>query len=467
LKAAGVEISGQEIDLVEQVWGEERPAMPKAALRAHPTKYAGETVADKLKRIRTAMRETDAGALAVGALDEIAWALNLRGADVDFNPVFISFLLVEEKKARLFVDTSKLSEELKASLPADLSLEDYPRFGQALARLGAEGRAVWMDPQTHNQHSRQEVIKAGGRILADPSPISAWKAIKNQAELEGFRAAHHRDALAMVKFLRWLETAVPAGELTELSAAARLGEFRAEAPEYIGPSFETISGYGPHGAIVHYRVNAESDIPLKTEGIYLVDSGGQYEDGTTDITRTMALGTPTAMHKKAYTAVLRGHLQLFRSLFPEGTDGYQLDVLARAPVWAAGLNYGHGTGHGVGAALCVHEGPFSVSPRKNMTALAAGHVLSIEPGYYKTDDFGMRIENLAVVVEVEQNESGNFLGFKPLTLCPYERQLIDKKMLNPTEIEQINDYHKTVLDVLSEELDEAHRAWLTQACRPL
>ena len=467
LQVADVEFSGQEDDLVEQVWGDERPAMPKAALRAHPLKHAGESGTDKLKRIRGAMREAGAGALAVGALDEIAWALNMRGADVDFNPVFIAFLLVEEKMARLFVDTSKLSEDLKGLLPADLKLEDYGLFGQALAQLGAQGSTVWMDPQTINQHSQQEVKREGGHIFAKPSPISAWKAVKNQAELKGFRAAHKRDALAMIKFLRWLETAVPAGGLSELNAAARLGEFRAEAPEYIGPSFETISGYGPHGAIVHYRVNAESDIPLKSEGIYLVDSGGQYEDGTTDITRTMALGTPTAMHTKAYTAVLQGHLQLFRSIFPEGTNGYQLDVLARAPVWAAGLNYGHGTGHGVGAALCVHEGPFSVSPRKNMTPLAEGHVLSIEPGYYKTDDFGMRVENLAEVVEVEQNESGCFLGFKPLTLCPYARQLIDKNMLNPAEMAQIDDYHKTVLDALSGELDEAHRAWLTQACRPL
>ena len=440
--------------------------MPKAPLRAHALKYAGESIVEKLKRIRGAMQEAGTVALAVGTLDEIAWALNMRGTDVDFNPVFIAFLLVEDKQAWLFVDTSKLGEELKDCLPADLRFEEYAQFGKALAHLGGQGSAVWMDPQTINQRSQQEVKQAGGQVLAQPSPISAWKAVKNQAELEGMRAAHERDALAMIKFLRWLETAVSAGELSEINAAARLGQFRAEAPEYIGPSFETFSGYEAHGAIVHDRVTAESDIPLKAEGIYLVDSGGQYIDGTTDITRTLALGEPTAIHKKVYTAVLQGHLQLFRSIFPEGTNGYQLDVLARAPVWAAGLNYGHGTGHGVGAALCVHEGPFSVSPRKNMTPLAEGHVLSIEPGYYKTDAFGMRVENLAVVVEVEQNESGRFLGFEPLTLCPYSRKLIHKELLSPAELSQIDDYHQTVMRTLAPNLDTEHRTWLEQATRP-
>jgi len=267
--------------------------------------------------------------------------------------------------------------------------------------------------------------------------------------------------------LMWVQEAVPQGRETEISVAEKVEEFRSQNELFVGMSFNTISGYASHGAIVHYAVSEESNVQVKPEGLLLVDSGGQYKDGTTDITRTMAVGTPTAEHKRSYTAVLKGHLALGRAWFVEGTNGYQLDTLARAPLWAEGLNYGHGTGHGVGAYLNVHEGPFSVSLRKNMNPLQPGNVLSNEPGYYKAGEYGIRIENLVQVVVKKESDSGRFLGFEPITLCPYERALIDLSMLTDVERRQVDEYHQLVYQKLSARLDEAHRRWLEEATRPL
>jgi Xaa-Pro aminopeptidase len=298
-------------------------------------------------------------------------------------------------------------------------------------------------------------------------PIPAWKSAKNAAELAGIRAAHVRDGVAMVRFLRWLEGAVPAGGVSELSAEEVLAGFRKRGERYVGPSFRTIAGYAGHGAIVHYSATPESSARLLPEGLFLIDSGGQYVDGTTDITRTVALGEPTTEQRRAYTAVLRGHLRLRGARFAAGTNGYQLDVLARSPLWDFFLDYNHGTGHGVGASLCVHEGPFSVSLRKNLTPLQVGNVLSNEPGYYRAGEFGIRVENLVQVVKVAENDHGIFLGFDDLTLCPYDRRLLDVAQLNEGERAQIDAYHGRVLRELSPLLAPDERGWLEVACAPL
>ncbi|HOX43342.1 MAG TPA: aminopeptidase P family protein [Myxococcota bacterium] len=467
LTARGVLLAPQEEDLVEAVWGAGRPALPTAPLRTHALSAAGVDAGAKLTRLRTAMQAAGVDAVVLAALDEIAWLTNLRGADVPFNPVFIAYLVVEPRGARLLVDPAKLGAGARAALPADLEVLPYERFGEVLDGLGRAGAGVWIDPATVSRWTAARLRHAGARLLQQPNPVPAWKAVKNEAELAGARAAHLRDGVAMARFLAWLEQELPRGRHTEASLAERLEGFRREAPGYLGPSFETIAGYGAHGAIVHYRVSAESDVPVAAEGVLLLDSGGQYLDGTTDITRTLGLGGDLSAARREYTAVLQGHLALGRARFLAGTNGYQLDALARAPLWAAGLHYGHGTGHGVGAALCVHEGPFSVSLRRNLTALEPGHVLSIEPGVYVEGARGIRVENLAVVVPAGDTPHGRFLGFEWLTLCPYDRRLIEPELLSPAERRQVDDYHARVRDSLGPHLDEPARAWLDRATRPL
>ncbi len=403
----------------------------------------------------------------LAALDELAWVFNLRGSDVNFNPVFIAFAVVEPEGARLFVDLQKVGTAEREALPANVILQPYGALDDYLASLGDSKAAVWIDPGTVNAHVRRVLADGGARVVERSGAIAGWKAAKNGAELEGFRQAHIRDGVSMVRFLRWLYEAVGKVELTELTVSDKVTAFRAVHEQFIGMSFNSIVGFAGHGAIVHYAASEESDVPVTPGEILLVDSGGQYLDGTTDITRTVSLGDPTAEQKYAYTAVLQGHLGLKRSQFLEGTNGYQLDMLARSPLWQAGLNYGHGTGHGVGAALCVHEGPFSVSPRKVMAPLAVGNVLSNEPGFYKADSFGMRIENLVTVVEKDVNVSGRFLGFEDLTLCPHDRNLLDVEMLSEVERKQVDDYHAWVKETLSPLLDGADLAWLEEATKAL
>jgi Xaa-Pro aminopeptidase len=471
LAARGIQLAPQEPDLVEAVWGADRPALPTRPTRAHPLEFAGESAEAKLGRLRGAMQAAGAGAMVLSALDEIAWLLNLRGQDVDFNPVFIAHLVVEPCRSVLLVEPAKLSPETRGALPGGTELLPYEAFGPVLDRLGKLGQPVWLDPATVSRWSAERLRAAGAGLHPAPSPVPAWKASKNPAELRGLEAAHRRDGLAMARFLAWLEGALGQDGLSERGLAARLEGFRREAPEYLGPSFETIAGYGPHGAIVHYRASEQSDARVRPEGVLLLDSGGQYRDGTTDITRTLWLGPAEGALfeavRREYTSVLQGHLALGRARFAAGTNGYQLDALARAPLWAAGLDYGHGTGHGVGAALCVHEGPFSVSLRKNMTPLEAGNVLSIEPGVYREGSHGIRVENLAVVVEAEVTPCGRFLGFEWLTLCPYDRRLIAAECLSPVERAQVDAYHARVREALSPGLDAGARDWLARACRPL
>ncbi len=467
LKGKGVELVPVTQDLVERVWGTDRPAMPDGPLRVHSLEFAGETVESKLERIAKAMSGNGTDAYVLAALDELAWVFNLRGSDVNFNPVFIAFAVVEPEGARLFVDLHKVGTAEREALPANVILQPYGALDDYLASLGESKAAVWIDPGTVNAHVRRVLNDAGAGVVELPGAIAGWKAAKNEAELTGFREAHVRDGASMVRFLRWLGEAVGNEELTEMSVWDKLKEFRRVHEEFIGLSFNSIVGFAGHGAIVHYAVSEESNIPVTVGDILLVDSGGQYVDGTTDITRTVILGVPSAEQKHAYTAVLQGHLSLKRSQFLEGTNGYQLDMLARAPLWQAGLNYGHGTGHGVGAALCVHEGPFSVSPRKVMAPLTVGNVLSNEPGYYKADSFGIRVENLVTVVEREVTESGRFLGFEDLTLCPYDRNLIDDSRLSDVERSQIDTYHAQVQRLLSPLLEGDDLAWLVEATASL
>ncbi len=462
---AGLELVPQQEDLVDRIWAGQRPDLPKDHLYAHPLKYAGESTAQKLARLRTQLEKGGAKALVVSALDEIAWLFNLRGRDVPNNPVFYAYAIVTGDRATLYTETSKLDAKVKETLGSDVAIAPYESFQAALAKLQGP---VLVDPNTSSAEVESTLRRSGIEIILKDSPLPAWKAVKNKAELDGMKAAHVRDGAAMVKFIRWLKGAILKEGLDELNVADKLESFRKESPEYLGASFTTISGYAAHGALPHYRATPESFSRLEAKGIYLVDSGGQYVDGTTDITRVFALGAPEARHKQVYTAVLKGHLLLKRTLFPTGTNGYQLDVLARQPIWAEGLDYNHGTGHGVGAALCVHEGPFSVSLRKNLTPLEVGHILSNEPGCYLVGDFGVRIENLVTVVEQKTSKAyGTFLGFEDLTLCPYERELIDVARLSPEERQQVDAYHARVLAELGPLLSGDELTFLKGQTKPL
>jgi Xaa-Pro aminopeptidase len=467
LAGKGVTLVPLQVDLVDQVWADDQPPMPDAQVRVHPASVAGEAVAEKLGRMFLRMEREGVGAMLVCALDEIAWTFNLRGADIAYNPVFIAWALIEGDKATLFTGLDRLDPDVRDALPPNVQLRPYTEIDQACEALGAAGAKVWLDPAVASKRLAVILADAGAVLHLATGPVPAWKAIKNPTEIAGMRAAHIRDGVAVVRFLRWLETAVPAGGVTELSAEAQLEQFRAMGEQFVGNSFNTIAGYAGHGAIVHYAASHDTNAAVLPQGIFLVDSGGQYLDGTTDITRTMAMGEPTQEQRRAYTAVLRGHLQLRGARFKAGTNGYQLDVLARAPLWDYYLDYGHGTGHGVGAALCVHEGPFSVSLRKNMTALQPGHILSNEPGYYKADEFGIRIENLVLVTKAAENEHGVFLGFEDLTLAPYDRKLIDEALLSDGEKTQINAYHARVLEQLGALLSGEELAWLEAACAPI
>lgn len=467
LEPKGIELVPLGEDLVDRVWGEAQPPMPSAPVRVHPDKVAGETVAEKLGRLAGRLEREGAGAILLCDLSEIAWTFNLRGADIAFNPVFIAWAVVTREGATLFTGLDRLEDDVRGALPENVELRPYADIDAACRDLGAAGATVWLDPAVASKRLAALLEDSGATVKLSTGPVPAWKAAKNSVEIAGMRAAHVRDGVAMIRFLRWLETAVPAGGVTELSAAAQLEQFRAGGEGFLGCSFNTIAGYAGHGAIVHYAASHETNAAVLPKGIFLVDSGGQYLDGTTDITRTIAMGEPTNEQRRAYTAVLRGHLQLRGARFLAGTNGYQLDVLARAPLWDYFLDYGHGTGHGVGAALCVHEGPFSVSLRKNMTALQPGNILSNEPGYYKAGEFGIRIENLVLVIKAHANEHGTFLGLEDLTLCPYDRKLMDEALLSDGEKTQVNAYHAKVLEKLGPLLGGEDLAWLEAACAPI
>lgn len=467
LGQAGRRLRLTTTNLVDRVW-KDQPPMPREPLRVQPKRYTGETLAQRLGRVRAAMARVSADAHVLSALDAIMWTTNLRGRDVECNPVAISYLTIEKDAATLFVDPAQVTPAVERHLGRHVQLRPYRDAGKGLRELAARSGCVWVDDGDCTRWVLDRL--KGTRLHRAPSPVTAMKARKNATEQAGMRAAHVRDGVAMVRFLRWLDENVGRTPITEISAAGQLQQFRAEGELFQGLSFHTISGYAAHGAIIHYSVDAETDVPLEPRGIYLVDSGAQYLDGTTDITRTVLLGgRATRAQKERFTRVLMGHIELGRARFPEGTRGLRLDTLARMHLWEAGMDYRHGTGHGVGAHLNVHEGPVSIGPRCTGVPLEAGQVLSNEPGYYEDGAYGIRIENLVLVCEDEKFSSAHerWYRFEDLTLCPIDQRLIEPSLLGSAHRKWLDDYHRRVQKTLSPLLGAADRRWLKEACRPL
>jgi Xaa-Pro aminopeptidase len=461
------------LDPLKMIWTD-RPPIPENPVEIYPLEYAGESVCDKIARIRKALREKHADGMLMAALDDIAWTLNLRGSDVHCNPVFVSYLLISSKDVTLYINKAKLSPKVMAYLKSEnLKVKDYEQVEDGLKRYFEYN--ILLDPDEIN-YRLYEVVRNKGRqnglpkteIIEDESPVKRMKSVKNEREIAGFRSAMLRDGIAMTKFLYWLHTKVAANSpLTELSVSEKLERFRSEQPLYRGLSFDTIAGYQEHGAIVHYEATPETDMPLKPEGFLLLDSGAQYLDGTTDITRTIPLGPLTDEQKRVYTLVLKGHIQIELCKFPTGASGTQLDILAREALWREGLNYLHGTGHGVGSFLNVHEGPHQIRMEWKPAPLVAGMTVTDEPGIYLAGKFGVRIENTLLITYYNETEFGKFLQFEPLTLCPIDKKPIIKEMMLPEEIEWLDQYHQRVLDALSPRLDDDEIEWLQEACAPL
>ena len=463
LQSSGIELVFLSENLVDKLWADQ-PAMPLSPVEVHDIKYAGEEVAGKLTRIRDAMRRLNADTHILTTLDSIAWTFNIRSSDIEYNPLTIAYAIINLNEAKLFVKKEKITPELEAHLGTLVHLFDYDDFAAEIKNISAKN-VIWLDKSTVNQWV-VSLLQGTNKIIFNESPVTRFKAIKNKTELSGFVNSHIRDGAAMVKFFCWLEEAVPLGGVTELSAAAKLESFRKELPLFKGLSFETISAYGAHGAIVHYSSSQESNVELKPQGIFLLDSGGQYLDGTTDITRTVTLGEPTAEQKDRFTRVLKGHIDLALTKFPKGTQGMQLDTIARKALWDILENYGHGTGHGVGSYLGVHEGPQAISYYRGLgVALEAGMILSNEPGFYKEGEYGIRIETLVQVVVSKENE--NFLEFETATLCPIDLKLVDKSLMTDAEIKYLNGYHKNVRETLLPLLKDKEQKWLIENTRAI
>ena len=460
LKTEGVELIS--IDLLAEVWTE-RPSLPLNPIFVFDTKYNGKVCKEKLTALRAELKKAKANIFVMSALDDIAWLFNVRGNDVDYNPVVIAYALVAEEKATLFIAPEKLTAETRLYLEKEgVSVADYTAINDTLKGISAS-KAVLIDGSKLNQ-SMFEAIPSVCAIRNTMSPVFKLKSIKNEVEMAGVRRAMVKDGVALTKFFKWLEENVASGKLTEVSVDKKLYEFRKEQENFMGESFGTIAGYGPHGAIVHYSATEESASVLKPEGIFLLDSGGQYLDGTTDITRTVALGKVTDKQKTDFTLVMKGHIALETAVFPAGTRGTQLDILARKAMWDLGLNYGHGTGHGVGHFLNVHEGPQSIRMDENPTVLQSGMFMSNEPGMYRTGEYGIRIENLVHIVPAMQTEFGQFLQFETVTLFPIDKNLIAIEMLNETEKNWLNAYHQKVFVNVSPSLNESEKIWLENKC---
>lgn len=463
LRAEGGITLRTNFDPLKVIW-KDRPAIPSDMAIVHPQKYAGESAQSKIARIRQALRERHVEGMLVSALDDIAWALNIRGTDVHCNPVVVSYLLITMDSVTLYINSDKLTPVVREHLAANgVMTDEYENVKKGLA--GYDGYNILMDPD----ETCYTLYKAYGdrpKVLA-PSPLPSMKIVKNETEIMGYRYAMLRDGIAMVKFLRWLVPAVEEGGVTEVSASDELEAFRAEQSLFKDISFDTIAGYGAHGAIVHYEPTPETDIELKPEGLLLLDSGAQYLDGTTDITRTIALGPVTDEQKHIYTLVLKGHIRLAMAKFPANASGTQLDILAREAMWREGLNYMHGTGHGVGSYLSVHERPHQIRMEYKPEPLRAGMTVTNEPGLYLAGKFGVRIENTMLITEYMNTEYGRFLKLEPLTLCPIDKAPIDVDMLADEELDYLNDYHAAVFKSLSPYLDDEMTEWLANACAPL
>jgi len=450
------------IDLPGLSW-KNRPSLPSQAFYVFDTRYAGKSATDKLILLRAEMKKARAEVFVMSALDDIAWLFNIRGKDVDYNPVVIAYALVESEKATLFVAAEKLTPDTSAYLQSQgITVAAYEDINEELKQLSTS-KAVLVDGSKLNQ-ALFEAIPMKCEIRNVMSPVYKLKSVKNEVEMKGVRLAMAKDGVALTRFFIWLEKNVPGGNLSEISISDKLREFRSEQENFIGESFGTIAGYASHGAIVHYHAVPESDAKLKPENILLLDSGGQYLDGTTDITRTVALGKPSVHQQSDYTKVLQGHIALATAVFPVGTRGSQLDILARKALWSQGLNFGHGTGHGIGHFLCVHEGPQSIRMDENPTVLQPGMMISNEPGMYRTDEYGIRIENLIYVIPAQKTEFGQFLKFETLTLFPIDKTLIDTDSLSFEEIQWIDDYHQHVFQIISPLLNEDEKKWLKKKC---
>ena len=451
------------LDILDRVWTD-RPSVPLNPVRIQPMEYAGESCHDKLGRIRSSLLRRGAGGMLMTQLDDIAWTLNLRGTDVHCTPVFVAWLIVAEEVAVLYIKDEKLSPEVIDYLHAEgVAVDDYDNIIDALNSY--DGYTLLIDPATTNYTLSQ--LRGNFNLVSAPSPVPEMKAVKNEVECNGFRNAMLRDGVAMVKFLKWLEEAVPRGGETELSVSAKLRQLRAEQPLFMDESFDTIAGYEEHGAIVHYEPSPESDVALRPEGFLLLDSGAQYLDGTTDITRTIQLGAVTDLHRRVYTLVLKGHLSLQNLCFPRGAAGTQLDAVARVAMWRDGMNFMHGTGHGVGSYLSVHEGPHQIRQEYRPAPMLEGMTVTDEPGLYLAGKFGVRIENTLLTVPYLTTEFGRFLRFEPLTLCPIDTRPIVVDMLSAEELAVLNAYHQMVYERLSPMLDAEHRAWLAAKTRNL
>lgn len=451
------------LDPLATVW-KDRPSIPNDKIVLHPLEYAGESTTSKINRIREYLQAHHADGLLITALDEIAWTLNLRGKDVHCNPVFVSYLLISQDSVTFFVNEEKLPDDVRNYLLDEaVSVEPYEAVLDKVK--GYKGRRLLMDPTSVNYNLVTAVDKTK-RILGI-SPIPMMKAVKNKTEQDGFRAAMLRDGIAMVKFLAWLKPAVEAGGQTEITLDEHLTALRAEQPLFKGISFDTIVGYEAHGAIVHYEATPETDIPVKPYGLVLIDSGAQYQDGTTDITRTIALGSLTEEQRRVYTLVLKGHIQLDMCRFPDGACGSQIDAIARESMWREGYNYMHGTGHGVGSYLNVHEGPHQIRMEWKPAPLHAGMTVTDEPGLYLEGKFGVRIENTLLIVPSETTPFGKFLKFETLTLAPIDTTPIIQDMLTSEELTWLNNYHHRVYETLSPYLEKNEKKWLEEATRPL
>ena len=445
-------------DPLERIW-QDRPAIPENPVVIHPLEYAGEPIREKLVRIRKALREKHADGMLMAALDDIAWTLNLRGSDVHCSPVFVSYLLISTTEVTLYINKVKLTPEVMSYLQAEgVGVKPYNQVKQGLKDYFEYN--ILLDGNEVNYTLYKTVER---EIVDASSPVPLMKAVKNEREVAGFRSAMLKDGIAMVKFLKWLKPAVEAGGQTEMSVERKLTALKAEQPLFRGLSFDTIVGYEEHGAIVHYEAIPETDATLHPKGLLLIDSGTQYQDGTTDVTRTIALGPLTEEQKRVYTLVLKGHIDLQLLHFPDGASGTQLDAIARRPLWQAGMNFLHGTGHGVGCYLNCHEGPHQIRMEWIPARLQAGMTVTDEPGVYLGGRFGVRIENTLLVVPAEETECGRFLGFETLTLCPIETSPIIKELMTPEEIQWLNDYHSMVYGRLSPYLNEDEKAWLRKA----